>query len=66
LRKKTKYIVFTLNKDNTEIVVEKTSNSSSYEEFIADLPEADCRWAVYDLEFEKGEGKRNKICFYSW
>jgi len=66
LRRKIKYIIFTLNKDYTEIVVEKTSSSPVYEEFITDLPEVECRWAVYDFEFEKGEGKRNKICFYSW
>jgi len=67
LKKKYKYIVFSLNKDNTEIVVEKTSTSTDYEDFIKDLPEAECRWAVYDLEFEKeGAGIRNKIVFYSW
>ena len=67
LGKKTKYIVYTVSKDNTEIIVEKSSTSSSYDEFISDLPEFECRWAVYDFEFEKeGAGKRNKICFYSW
>lgn len=67
LKKTHKYITFTLNKDNTEIVVEKTSASQDYDEFIADLPETECRWAVYDFEFEKEEGgKRNKICFFSW
>ncbi|KAJ7818504.1 actin depolymerizing factor [Mycena olivaceomarginata] len=59
--KKHKYI------DNTEIVVLKTSQSNNYEEFIADLPEFECRWAVYDFEFEKeGAGKRNKLVFVSW
>ncbi|KAJ7689125.1 actin depolymerizing factor [Mycena rosella] len=67
LKKAYKYIVFMINADNTEIVVEKTSLSQSYDDFIKDLPEAGCRWAVYDLEFEKEDGgKRNKICFYSW
>ncbi|KAF7298852.1 putative actin cross-linking [Mycena indigotica] len=67
LKKTFKYIIFALNKENTEIVVEKTSASQDYEEFIKDLPETECRWAIYDLEFEKeGGGKRNKIVFYSW
>jgi len=67
LKKKSKYIIFTLNKDNTEIVVEKTSQSTNYDDFIADLPEAECRWAIYDMEFEKeGGGIRNKIVFVSW
>ncbi|RDX53549.1 recombinant Actophorin, partial [Lentinus brumalis] len=68
LGKKNKYIIFTLNKDNTEIVVEKKGGlSSSYDDFIADLPEQDCRWAVYDFDFEKEDGgKRSKITFFSW
>ncbi|KAJ7288059.1 recombinant Actophorin, partial [Mycena rebaudengoi] len=67
LKKTHKYIVFSLNKDNTEIVVEKTSSSQNYDDFIADLPEAECRWAVYDFQFEKEDGGiRNKIVFYSW
>jgi len=67
LKKKHKYIIFTLNKDFTEIVVDKTSIAQDYDEFVADLPEGECRWAIYDFEFEKeGAGKRNKIIFYSW
>ncbi|KAJ7069619.1 actin cross-linking [Mycena amicta] len=67
LKKTLKYIVFNLNSDNTEIIVEKTSTSQNYEDFIADLPETACRWAIYDLEFEKEDGgKRNKIVFFSW
>ncbi|KAF9255638.1 actin cross-linking [Marasmius fiardii PR-910] len=65
LKKKMKYIIFNLNKDNTEIIVEKTSESAKYDEFIQDLPETECRWAVYDIEFEK-DGKRNKLCFFAW
>ncbi|KAF9221591.1 cofilin [Gyrodon lividus] len=66
LGRKLKYIVYTLNHDNSEIIVEKTSNSSDYDDFLNDLPENECRWAVYDFEFEKDGAKRNKICFVSW
>lgn len=61
-----KYIVFKLSDDNKEIVVEKTSESGSYDDFVGDLPAESCRYAIYDFEYEKGEGKRNKICFYAW
>ncbi len=45
----------------------KTSTSSSYDDFLAELPPAECRYAIYDFEYEKGdEGKRNKICFFTW
>lgn len=67
LGKKIKYIIFTLSPDNTEIVVAKESESRDYDDFLADLPEAEPRWAVYDFEYEKeGAGKRNKITFFSW
>jgi len=67
LTRRYKYIIFELNKDKTEIVVYKTSKDPDYAAFLEALPEAECKWAVYDFEFEKeGAGKRNKICFYSW
>jgi len=67
LGKKHKYIIFNINANKTEIVVEKTSAATDYEEFLTDLPEDACRWAVYDLGFEKEDGgQRNKIVFYSW
>ena len=69
LRKKFRYIVYALNSDSTAIVVERAvENCSRYEDFVAELPADDCRFAVYDFEFEKspGEGVRNKICFIVW
>ncbi|KAG8706853.1 cofilin [Ceratobasidium sp. 395] len=55
-----------MSKDLKEIVVLKKSESTDYEDFIKDLPEDDCRWAVYDFAFEKDGGKRNKLVFYIW
>jgi len=67
LKKTSKYIIFGLSKDLKEVVVEKTSTDQEYENFLVDLPENECRWAIYDFEFEKeGGGKRNKIVFISW
>lgn len=67
LGKKLKYIIFKLSDDNKEIQVDKSSDSSDYDLFLADLPAETCRYAIYDFEYEKpGEGKRNKICFYAW
>ena len=67
LGKKLKYIIYTLSADNREIVVAKTSDSSDYDAFLKELPPAECRYAIYDFEYEKGdEGKRNKICFFTW
>ncbi|KAF9525906.1 actin cross-linking [Crepidotus variabilis] len=66
LKKKSKYIIFNLNSTMTEIVVHKTGEEKDYEEFLKHLPEAECRWAIYDLEFEKDGGQRNKLLFISW
>ncbi|KAI3620397.1 hypothetical protein CBS9595_002364 [Malassezia furfur] len=67
LGKKIRYIIYTLSPDNTEIVVAKTNESTNYDDFLAELPAAECRYAVYDFEYQKGdEGKRNKIVFVTW
>jgi len=61
-----KYVIFKLSDDNKEIVVEKTSESGEYDDFVADLPGESCRYAVYDFQFDQGEGQRNKITFIAW
>ncbi|TKY88638.1 hypothetical protein EX895_002269 [Sporisorium graminicola] len=67
LGKKIKYIIYSLNDKNTEIIVQNTSTSTSYDDFLAELPPTECRYAIYDFEYEKADaGKRNKICFFSW
>ncbi|GMK60091.1 hypothetical protein CspeluHIS016_0903080 [Cutaneotrichosporon spelunceum] len=65
--KKLSYIIYGISDDKKSIVVLKTSSSRDFEDFVADLPEKECRWAVYDFEFElPGEGKRNKLVFVQW
>ncbi|KAG8745846.1 cofilin [Ceratobasidium sp. 414] len=66
LKKKHTYIIYAMSKDLKEIVVHKTSESTDYDDFLKDLPEDDCRWAVYDVAYEKDGGKRNKITFFIW
>jgi len=68
LKKKFNYLVFNLNKDLTEIVVLDSGKLDKYDDFITTkLPEDECRWAIYDFEFEKEDGsRRNKITFISW
>lgn len=67
LRKKYKYIIFTISADNTEINVQKVADSGDYDDFVNDLPSNECRYAVFDFEYDtEGEGKRHKILFYVW
>lgn len=68
LGKKHKFIIFSLNDKKTEIVVEETSSDDSYDAFLEKLPENECKYAIYDFEYEigGGEGKRSKIVFFTW
>jgi Cofilin/tropomyosin-type actin-binding protein len=65
--RKHKYVIFNLSPDNREVEVLSASSSTDYDDFVKELPEDQCRWAVYDLEFEKPDGgRRSKLCFFSW
>lgn len=67
LKKQHKYVIYKLNPNMTEIIVDKSSKDTDYETFLGDLPGDEPRWAVYDFEYSKGDaGKRNKLVFYSW
>lgn len=75
LRKNSKYILFGLNKELTEIIVtqkspeslKKVSNQEAYEEFLSLFSKESCCWAVFDFEFEKEDGGiRNKLVFFAW
>ena len=60
-----RYLIFKLN--GAEVSVEKAAPpSATYADFLKDLPD-DCRWVVYDLDFEIGNGqKHSKITFIIW
>ncbi len=65
--KKLVYIIYGLSEDKRSIVVLKESDNKDYDAFVAELPEKECRWAVYDFEYKLGdEGIRNKLCFIMW
>jgi cofilin len=59
-----------LNDNNTSVVVDKVAGpTATYQEFVKELPANDCRYAVFDFEFEAKDGdggKRNKILFILW
>ncbi|KAJ5854942.1 hypothetical protein N7534_007485 [Penicillium rubens] len=58
--------MYTLSEDNSEIVVDKTSENRNYEDFVHDLPSTECRWVVYDFQDRRAGAGRNKIVFISW
>ncbi|KAM9938388.1 hypothetical protein OXX80_002114 [Metschnikowia pulcherrima] len=48
--KKSKFVIFALTPEKTPIVVGNTSSDDNYESFLAELPENECEYAVYDFE----------------
>ncbi|XP_072952453.1 actin-depolymerizing factor 11-like [Typha angustifolia] len=68
-RKKThRYVVFKIDEKGKEVIVEKTGGAAeSYDDFIASLPENDCRYAIYDFDFVTEENcQKSKIFFIAW
>jgi cofilin len=70
-RKAFRFIVFKLDEKAKQITVEKLGGpGASYEEFVASLPENECRYGVYDFEFTATDGvissQKSKIFFIAW
>ena len=57
-----------MSADKTAINVNATGDpSATFDDFIETLPENECRYAVYDLEYETPAGATgSKIFFISW
>ena len=68
LKNQNRYILFKLSDDLKEVVIEKkAAPETTYAEFVAELPEQDCRYAIYNFEYDSGsDGKRAKIVFVIW
>ncbi|KAF9988361.1 cofilin [Modicella reniformis] len=78
-QKQLKYIIFKITDDKKSIVLDKTGvddksldSVKKYEAFVNELPQNDCRLAVYDFDYileddaTKTQGQRNKIVFFFW
>ncbi|KAL3626428.1 hypothetical protein CASFOL_029977 [Castilleja foliolosa] len=63
-----RYVIFKIDENKKEIVVEKTGGpAESYQDFAASLPENDCRYAVYDFDYVTSENcQKSKIFFVAW
>ncbi|KAJ1772148.1 cofilin [Coemansia sp. RSA 1813] len=77
---KYKFVIYKIADDLKSIVVESTSDDTAkdasgnskeepeddYEKFIGRFPENDGRYAVYDFDYTRDGGKRNKVLFFTW
>lgn len=49
------------------MIEKKGERSKTWDDFTAELPDEDCRYAVIDVEFETDDGRpTSKIVFLSW
>lgn len=66
--RKYRWILYKIDTDAMCVVVEQTgAPDETYESLTSKLPENDCRYAVYDYDFEDSEGcKKSKIAFIAW
>jgi cofilin len=62
-----RYFIYMIENKTTVVIEKKGSIDKTYEDFVADLPEDDCRYGLIDLEFETDDGRpTSKLVFISW
>mmetsp|Transcript_2347 Transcript_2347/g.5405 ORF Transcript_2347/g.5405 Transcript_2347/m.5405 type:complete len:146 (-) Transcript_2347:112-549(-) len=64
-------VCFSINDTMTNVDVDKTfepmdGGQAAWEEFAKTLPENDCRYCVYDFEYEMQGIKKNRVIFLLW
>lgn len=63
---------FKINDSMTEVQLEKTwapyddDAKAGWAEFQKELPESDCRYAIYDFQYEHQGASKNRIIFLLW
>ena len=65
MKRKHRYIIYKVSSDKSAAEIEKLGErDSTWEEFVESMPKNNSRWAIYDLEFNAADGrKQSKLCF---
>jgi len=67
LRKNCRFIQYKISDDAKSIEIErKGDRDGSYDDFKGGLPENECRYVVYDVEYDTDDGARSKLTFVMW
>lgn len=63
-----KWAMWEIDSSGTRVVISAVGDpKSSYSEFIASLPESDCRYGVFDYQYTAADGHiMNKLVFFNW
>jgi len=64
---KYRYIQMKISDDKKVIEMEKTVEDAKYEDFVKQLPDKICRYAIYDFEYDlAASGQRQQLIFVVW
>lgn len=67
LGKKYSYIQMKISDDKKVIEMEKAVETCSYEDFVKQFPANDCRYSIFDFDYELGDsGQRTELVFVVW
>ncbi len=60
--------MYKINDNKTQIIIDKVGEKGkNYDDFVAELPETDCRYAALDIAFETDDGREtSKLVLLSW
>uniref|UniRef100_A0A7S2IF81 ADF-H domain-containing protein n=1 Tax=Helicotheca tamesis TaxID=374047 RepID=A0A7S2IF81_9STRA len=63
-----RFFIYKVSKDKKFIEIEKKGTyDKTYDDFVGELPEDDCRYGVVDVDFESADGREtSKLVFISW
>jgi cofilin len=66
IRNKYRYMIFNIV-GGKEVKIEKTGPpNATYDQFLADLPANDARYAVFKFDYTHADGQRQKLVFFLW
>ena len=68
LRHMYQYVQLRLSDDMKRIQIDKCVEKCDYEDFVSQLPPADCRYAIFDFHYSLGPaaGERQQLLFVVW
>lgn len=71
LRKGGRFIVFKIGphpetKEDQVLVEAEGASDASYDDMLAKFPDDDCRYAVFDYQYEQDGRQQDKIVFVNW
>jgi len=64
---KLRYFVYRIENKKKVIIEAQGDLTKTYEDFVAELPDDDCRYGLVDIEFETADGRpTSKLVFIAW